>query len=435
MNTALSSGRKQEIRERLTHDAARVEAGNRRSFLRKAAATLVAAGAGGAEAMAAARDAAPASLKITDLKTTTLHLGGQDWTVLVEMLTNQGITGLGQTTFRAKPKVIQPVLENVLKPIVVGRNPFDNELLWMQMFLDNARYGMAGTHVLAISAVDMALWDLMGKAVEQPVWRLLGGKFHDKVEVYASRSERKYDDHDPKGVAEMLVKDVLAAGFKALKTHTHPGANIKSTSDARMDVDPTVAEIAEIRRLAGPKIKIMVDVNNAYSPAQAIKVGRKLEALDAFWIEEPVAVFNYRGLAQVCEALELRVAVGEQQFGRWEFYRLLTEGQVDIIQPDVAICGGITEMRKIAAIASVFDVGIASHNTLNGIATTAALHFWAATLNARYPQEYDFHAVRTDYGERMVKDPVMPKDGFLTPPDKPGLGVELNAAEIGRLSA
>jgi L-alanine-DL-glutamate epimerase-like enolase superfamily enzyme len=434
MNELLSFGAKREMRERLVHDAARAPAGSRRRFLQGAAASLVAMGAGGAAAMAAARDAAPASLKITDLKTTILRLGGQDWTVLVELPTNQGIVGLGQTTFRAKPKVIQPVLENILKPALIGRSPFDNEFLWMQAFLDNTKYG-SGLHIMAMSAIDMALWDLMGKAVDQPVWRLLGGKFRDKVEVYASRAERKYDDNDPKGVAEMLVKDVVPAGFRGLKTHTHPGANLKTTSDARMDVDPTLEEVGEIRRLAGPKFKIMVDVNNAYTPIQAIKVGHKLEELDAFWIEEPVAVYNYSGLAQVADALELRVAAGEQQFARWEFYRLIAEGHVAVIQPDVAICGGITEMRKIAAIASVFDVSIASHNTLNGIPTTAALHFWAATPNARYPQEYDFHAVRPDYGARMVKDPVKPQDGFLTPPDKPGLGVELNPDEIAKLRA
>src|SRR5579871_4437326 len=131
----LSPGKKQEMRDRLRHDAARVDAANRRGFLQKAAATLVAAGAGGTEAMAAARDAAPASLKITDLKTTVLHTNGQDWTVLVELLTNQGIVGLGQTTFRTKPKVIEPVLQNVLKPMLLGHNPFEYDVLWMQMFL------------------------------------------------------------------------------------------------------------------------------------------------------------------------------------------------------------------------------------------------------------------------------------------------------------
>ncbi len=429
----LSPGRKQEIRERITYDSARVAAGGRRSFLKNAVA-LAAMGAGGTEAMAAARDSAPSSLKITGLKTTVLHAGGAEWTVLVELPTNQGIVGLGQTSFRAKPSVIQPVLENVLKPMVTGRNPFDNEVLWMQMYLENNKYGFEGTTVLAVSAVDMALWDLMGKAVDQPVWRLLGGKFRDKVEVYASRSERKYDDNNPKGVAELLAKDCVPAGFKALKIHTHPYGKVNTVSDARMDIDPTLEEVAELRRLVGPKFKIMVDVNNAYTPAQAIKVGRKLEELDAFWIEEPVAVYNYRGLAQVADALELRVAAGEQQFARWEFYRLITEGKVDIIQPDVALCGGITEMRKIAAIASVFDISIASHNTVNGIPTTAALHFWTATQNVRYPQEYDFHAVRPDYGLRIVVDPVVAKDGFLTPPDKPGLGVELNAAEVAKLA-
>jgi len=202
-----------------------------------------------------------------------------------------------------------------------------------------------------------------------------------------------------------------------------------------MDIDPTVEEIAEIRRLAGPKFKIMADVTNAYTPAQAIKVGRQLQELDVFFMEEPVAVYDYRGLAQVADALDMRIAAGEQQFTRFEFYRLITEGHVDVIQPNVAICGGITEMRKIAAVASLFDISIVSHNTLNGIPTTAALHFWVSTHNVRYPQEYDFNVSHPDYGLLMVKDPVLPRGGFLTPLEGPGLGVELNGAEVAKLAA
>ncbi len=231
------------------------------------------------------------------------------------------------------------------------------------------------------------------------------------------------------------MKDATAAGFRALKTHTHPGG-FKATYafDSRMDADTTVEEIAEIRRLAGSKFKIMVDCNNQYTPQQAIKVGRKLQELDAFWMEEPVGLFDLRGMAQVAEALDVRIAAGEQQFNRWEFYRLITEGKLDIIQPNASICGGITEIRKIAAIASLFDVSICSHNTLNGIPTAAALHFWVSTHNVRYPQEYDFHAVRPDIGARMVRNPAVAKDGFLVPPDGPGLGMELDTAEVARLA-
>ena len=255
------------------------------------------------------------------------------------------------------------------------------------------------------------------------------------MEVYASRSERRYDA-PPKEIAAGLVEDVVPAGFHALKTHTHPGGfNALYAFDSRMDIDPTVEEITEIRRLVGPKFKIMVDCNNQYTPQQAIKVGRKLQELDAFWMEEPVGLFDLRGMATVAEALDVRIAAGEQQFNRWEFYRLITEGKLDIIQPNASICGGITEIRKIAAIASLFDVSICSHNTLNGIPTTAALHFWVSTHNVRYPQEYDFHATRPDLGARMVKNPPVAKGGFLTPPDGPGLGLELDEAEIAKLKA
>jgi D-arabinonate dehydratase/D-galactarolactone cycloisomerase len=425
------SGGKIEQRQRLLHDLRHTPGPQRRNFLMQAAAGLVA----GAAMPNAAAASADSSVKITDLKTTILRINNADWTTLVEVRTNQGLVGLGQTSFREHPRVLAGIFENVLKPMLVGQCPFEYERLWMQMFNDNSKYGTNGPLLYAISAVDFALWDLMGKALNAPIWRLLGGKFHDKVEVYASRSERSYTA-PPKQIAADLVKDVLPAGFRALKTHTHPvGFKALQAYDTRMDTDTTVEEIAEIRRLVGPKFKIMVDVNNQYTPSQAIKVGRKLEELDAFWMEEPVGLFDLQGMAKVADALDLRIAAGEQQFNRWEFYRLITEGKLDIIQPDASICGGITEMRKIAAIASLFDISICSHNTLNGIPTTAALHFWVSTHNVRYPQEYDFHAVRTDFGARLVKNPPLAKDGYLTPPDGPGLGLELDQAEVAKLAA
>ncbi|MGA2738662.1 MAG: mandelate racemase/muconate lactonizing enzyme family protein [Bryobacteraceae bacterium] len=429
--TELPSGHKREARERLVHDLIRTPAAGRRRFLAGAASALVAATAGEPLASAATVAADATNLKITDLKTTILQINHQDWTTLVEVRTNQGLTGLGQTTFRATPKVLYSILENVLKPIVIGHSPFEYERLWSEMFLNNLKYGTNGALLLAISAIDFALWDLMGKAVNLPVYRLLGGKFRDKVEVYASRSERRTDDN-PKAIAQRLVEDVLPAGFHALKAHTH--VTSPRGYDADMDADHTVEEIAEIRRLTGPDIKIMVDVNNAYTPQQAIKVGRKLQELDAFWLEEPVELLDLQGLARVADAIDVRIAAGEQQFNRWEFYRLIVEGHVDIIQPNASICGGITEIRKIAAVASLFETAIASHNTLNGIPTTAALHFWVSTQNVRYPQEYDFNATRPDFGLRIVKHPVVAKDGYPTPPEGPGLGVELDEVEVAKLS-
>jgi len=433
--TELPPGHKREARERLLHDLCTTPAAGRRRFLAGAASALVAASAGESSASASTAGVDATSLRITDLKTTILQINQQDWTTLVEVRTNQGLTGLGQTTFRATPKVLYSILENVLKPVIIGHSPFEYERLWSDMFLNNLKYGTNGALLLAISAIDFALWDLMGKAVNLPVYRLLGGKYRDKVQVYASRSERRTENDDPKAIAQRLVEDVVPAGFHALKAHTHPQAlTTQRGYDADMDTDQTVAEIAEIRRLTGPAFKIMVDVNNAYTPQQAIKVGRKLQELDAFWIEEPVELFDLQGLARVADALDVRVAAGEQQFNRWEFYRLITEGHVDIIQPNASICGGITEIRKIAAVASLFETAIASHNTLNGIPTTAALHFWVSTQNVRYPQEYDFSTTRTDFGARIVKHPVVAKDGYLTPPEGPGLGVELDDREVAKLA-
>lgn len=429
----LAPGHKREARERLVHDLAKTPVAGRRQFLSGAASALVAAAAGKSNATAATAGADPGNLKITDLKATILQIDHQDWTTLVEVRTNQGLVGLGQTTFRATPKVLYSILENVLRPVIIGHSPFEYEHLWSEMYLNNLKYGTNGALLLAICAIDFALWDLMGKAVNLPVYRLLGGKFRDRVQVYASRSERRTAKDGAKAIAQQLVEDVVPAGFHALKAHTH--VTTPRGYDADMDADYTVEEIAEIRRLTGPEFKIMVDVNNAYTPQQAIKVGRKLQELDAFWLEEPVELFDLQGLARVADAIDVRVAAGEQQFNRWEFYRLITEGHVDIIQPNASICGGITEIRKIAAVASLFEAAIASHNTLNGIPTTAALHFWVSTQNVRYPQEYDFHKVRTDFGARLVKNPVVAKDGYLTPPEGPGLGVELDAAAVASLTA
>lgn len=430
----LAEGQKREARERLRHDLAKTAAPNRRRFLMNAAAAL-AGGAAMRQSLAAYAEKAPSSLKITDIRTTILRIDGRDWTTLIEVLTNQGIVGLGQTTFRVQPKVINAAIENVLKPMLVGRSPFEYETLWMSMFINNTKYGMAGTHVLAVSALDIALWDLMGKALDLPVYRLLGGKFRERVEVYASQTEIRGPDTGPRQLAEQMVRDAKEAGFNSVKTHTHPGQNADRSFDARMNIDPTVEVISELRKAAGPKFGLLADVTNAYTPAQAIKVGRQLQDLDTFFMEEPVAVFDYLGLAKVADALDMRIAAGEQQFTRWEFYRLITEGHVDLIQPNVIICGGITEMRKIAAMAAIFDISIVSHNTLHGIPTAAAIHFWVSTHNVRYQQEYVYNVRRKVDGNTILKVPVVQKNGFVEAPEGPGLGVELDRAAVARLSA
>ncbi len=345
---------------------------------------------------------------ITKLETFNL-----DRTVLVRITTDEGFMGWGECS----PMRPQLICENVMTfgESILGRNPFDIESIVGDLFLKN--YKNAGQSLaIAISGIDIALWDIMGKALKQPVYNLLGGCVRKKIPVYASSMRR---DITPEEESRRFVTLIEKYGFQAVKTR------IGKLFDINGDESPgrTRKMIQVLRKDLGDSIDIMADANGAYTPAYAIKVGRFLEDYGVFHYEEPCLSYNLDDTAIVAAALDIPVAGGEQDWNPYTFRQMLEKRSVDIIQPDIIKAGGLLNTKKIANLASVFGVPITLHNAKPNIGTIASLHFAASTPMCCFPQEWSIEPYPLQ-GKVITPSPEV-VDGHIIVPEGPGLGVEV----------
>jgi L-alanine-DL-glutamate epimerase-like enolase superfamily enzyme len=354
-------------------------------------------------------------MKITDLTTFLLPWNS----VFVKVDTDEGISGWGECS-PMNGRVIQSMVVHALKPLVVGANPFDVEVIGEKMLLRPYKLGPHGAQPEAMAGVDIALWDIIGKATGKPIHQLIGGCFRERIKVYFSYGW----DHrkSPKEVAEYLATRV-AQGFGVLKLRMGYGPLKGDIPD-----DPAIAMLKEIRAAVGDNVPIGFDVNNGYSAHKAIQVGRYLQ--DHFgiaWFEEPTPQYDYLAMAQVADALDVPVSAGEHEYTRWQFRDLILQGKPDIVQPDIVKCGGFTEAKKIAALCEAFSKPIVVHNTQPTIGTAASLHFCASTANAMYPQEFTGHR---DNLRALFKNEVEFVDGHLLVPQSPGLGLNVDEEKV-----
>jgi L-alanine-DL-glutamate epimerase-like enolase superfamily enzyme len=343
---------------------------------------------------------------------------------LVRVRTDEGITGIGEVSPMA-PGVTDALVRELLTPIVVGQDPLQIERLWHEMYHKSHKAGPMGVLLEAMAGIDIALWDIAGKAANLPLYALLGGKFRDRPRVYASSMRR---DMTPEEEADRAV-EYKEKGYPAYKMHS-------ATRWAYDDgFDQTVDTVRAIRKAVGDDFDIMVDVNNAYLPATALKVARQLEEYGVWHFEEPLAAHDRDGYAELAAAVDIPIAAGEQEYTRWQFRDLILHNKVDILQPDVVKCGGITEWKKIAAVCQAFNKPITVHNTQPTVGTVAHLHLWASTPNCVYPQEYNIepHPLRDD--SPILTEPLTVVDGRLTPPEGPGLGISLDEGMLAKLAA
>ncbi|MBI4582911.1 MAG: mandelate racemase/muconate lactonizing enzyme family protein [Planctomycetes bacterium] len=395
---------------------------SRRTFLRlgslAGAGFLMRGSAAGAEERPAPAGAPP-RLKVTDLKVYALKTGH----TLVEVFTDGGLSGVGECSPMVHGSAIAPLIDRAIRPHVIGQSPFDVEKIWRGAFFGKYKLGPMGIYLNALAGVDIALWDLMGKALGVPCYMLMGGKVRDRVPLYASamRQHRAPVD-EAKHLAGWIER-----GFTAVKIHPYEYWAFDQGKDDTLEV------VREVRAAIGDKIPLLVDVNNSYSVHRAIEVGRELEKYRCALFEEPIAAYDYDGYARLCEALDIPVGAGEQEYTRWQHRDLILQGKVDVIQPDVVKCGGLTELRKIGALASVFNRPIQCHNTQPAIGTAAHYHFWVSEPMCLYHQEYpaEDHPLRDRYP--ILAEPLPIQDGFLTLPDRPGLGIDLDRQMLKRL--
>jgi L-alanine-DL-glutamate epimerase-like enolase superfamily enzyme len=335
--------------------------------------------------------------------------------VLTRVETDEGISGIGEAAyFGGPPMITKMIIEKELADYLIGEDPLNIERLWETMYQRSIKHGRKGAIIASMSGIDIALWDIKARSVGIPLYRLLGGCY-EKIRAYASAGFYA----EGKGLKELAgeMESYVKEGFTAVKMKI-----------GRVSQAEDVARIKAVREAIGPNIDLLVDGNNVYTSYEAIKMARKMEAYDVFWFEEPVPAEDIDGSARVAHAIDMPLAAGENEFTRYGFRDLIINQALDIAQPDATWCGGITEARKIAAMASAWNITCVPHSFSSAIALMSNLHFSASIPNSMF-QEFDrnYNPLR----EELLTEPVgINKDGYIDLPDKPGLGVELNESTV-----
>jgi L-alanine-DL-glutamate epimerase-like enolase superfamily enzyme len=356
-------------------------------------------------------------------------------TLLVEIETDTGLVGLGEAGSAGGPLAsTQVVVEQELKPLLLGEDPLLIEYLWQKMFQRTRQHGRRGIIMHAISGIDIALWDLAGKTAHLPLYRLLGA-YRDKVEAYASGGFYQ----EGKDIAALMEEagSYVSQGYRAMKmkigrnpsTQTNLREMLAMHDQCVVSLEEDLARVEAVRRVLGREAKLMVDINCAWSPALAIQMGRAMEPQNLYWIEEPVATDDIKGSAEVARALGTAIAGYETEVGAYGFRELITQRAVDIIQPDIAWAGGFTECRRIAAFAHVHNMMVAPHAFSSAITLVASMHLLASMPNGLLLEfDQNPNALRAE----LLQEPIKAEDGFVKLPERPGLGVELDPAVIER---
>ncbi|HBF37155.1 MAG TPA: mandelate racemase/muconate lactonizing enzyme family protein [Firmicutes bacterium] len=333
--------------------------------------------------------------------------------VIVRLTTDTGLTGIGLTYHEVGGEGIRQLILKNLSTRVIGKDPFDTEAIWEDMINYMRGVGRKGLAFCALSAIDIALWDLKGKIVGLPLYKLLGG-YRKKIPVYASGGWTSYTPDQL--VAEL--QGMVADGYKVVKFKV----GVKEGKCPEEDIE----RVKYVRKKLGPNIGIMIDANNAYQASTAIRVGRQLEDSNIYLFEEPVIADDMEGLAHVRASINIPIATGEHEYTKYGMRDLLLNKAVDIVQFDVTRCGGITEWMKMAAIAQAWNVVVAPH----------CMDYMHMHLVGAIPNGLMLERILTfePVSELVFVDPPQPKDGFLEIPDKPGLGLTLNEENIKKFN-
>jgi len=341
--------------------------------------------------------------------------------VLVKVTTDVGLVGWGEIFCHDSWPAVVALVERVFEPLVVGHDPLAIGVIWDTLYAWSRDYGQKGVTVGAISGIDIALWDILGKATDLPVSTLLGGRFREQVPCYATGLYRTgVSMEDPGPLADEAV-GYVEQGYRAIKMKV--GFGLPRDTEG----------VAVVRQAIGTDIELMVDANHAYDAATAIRLGRALAPYHIAWFEEPVVPENLEGYRAVRQALDVPIAGGEAEFTRYGFRDLISRGCVDIAQPDICLCGGLSEAIRIAALAQTWNVRCLPHVWGTGVAVAAALHLLSAlpdtppSLAASSPLYLELDRTKNPLRDQVVATPLEVSDGgMLAVPAGPGLGIEID---------
>ncbi len=323
---------------------------------------------------------------------------------VIKIETDEGITGIGLGGGLTDDGQIALSIADHFRQVVVGQDPFDNEKIWDDLWQPKL-IGRRGMTTRVISAIDIALWDIKGKACNMPVYKLLGG-YSDSVPVYIAGGYYE----EGKGLKELAEEMVESVAM---------GANAIKMKIGGAPINEDVERVRVVREAVGPDIRLMVDANCAYPYYEAINIARKMEQYDVFWFEEPVNPDDYKGHQLISQATSIPIATGENEYTRYGFRDLIENRCAAILQPDALIVGGITESMKVAALAQAHDLPVAPHGNQD-----IHVHVVAAIPNGL---TVEYYRGSTDpMWDKTFKEPLMVDNGYVHPPDRPGLGIELN---------
>jgi galactonate dehydratase len=355
-------------------------------------------------------------VKITQITPLVLGTAWRNLT-FVKVETDEGLSGLGEVRMLNHTDALIGYLAEAGPNHVLGEDPFNIELIVDKMFRgDYARAGQIA--MSAISVIEIACWDIVGKALGLPVYKLLGGAVRDRIKAYANGWYTV--ERTPDQFAE-AAKRAVARGYRALKFDPFGAGFYELSRDEKLR---SIALAEAVREAVGPEVELLLEMHGRFNPATAIDIARRLEPIDPSWVEEPVPPDNLRALKKAAEKINVPVATGERLHTRGEYRELFELQACDIIQPDITHCGGLLETKKIAAWADTYYMLVAPHNVGGPVATAAALHLAACTTNFKIQEHFN------DFAEAWVKEaaPGLPEvaDGYFPLPDKPGLGVELD---------
>ncbi len=331
-------------------------------------------------------------------------------TTVIKIETDTGIVGWGEAQSPVSPRTTQVIIEDLVRPLIMRRDPFDIEAIWTRNFGAMRERGHpTGFYIDAIGGTDIALWDIVGKATGMPVHKLAGGRYRDKVKLYAGMGGT-----DPEKVAD-TAEEHVGYGYQALKLHL------------LLDAEG-VAEIARaVRKRVGPKIMLMCDVHMRQSVTSATKLGRELEKLDFTWLESPLVPDDIPGAVALAESLDMAVAIGEWSRTRYEMREAFERRAYDIVMHDIARTG-ITEGHRIGTIADTYSIPVAPHVGGGGILSVASTVEYSASCSNFMIMEHSHHA--NSFKNAITAENYEPSNGYFEVTDKPGLGIEIDQSLV-----
>lgn len=365
-------------------------------------------------------------MKITAVKTLVVNANTKNW-VFVKVETDEGIVGWGEASLEHRVQSIVGCVKD-LEHYIVGLDPTRIEHLYQTMYRQPFwRAGVIG--MSALSGIEMACWDIFGKSLNVPVYKLLGGKVRDKIRMYdhpgGGYADTVYFKENVESMTEACLQSV-EDGYTAIKIMVVPRTAILDGNKVLRHAETLMAAV---REAVGDDIDIMIDFHGRTTPDMAVQYAKVLAPYRPFFIEEPCLPDNPLGMEKVARLTDIPIATGERLVTRFQFRELLEKGAVGVIQPNISHCGGLSEAKKIAAMAETYYVSVAPHNPLGPITTAAAIHFATSTPNWLIQESF-----RKDvpWRDEVVTNPVRIERGYALPLERPGLGVEVDEKEAAK---